>query len=115
MTDSRVAQLLDDLRLTNEPMHRLMRQARDLIHASVKGLDEEVKYGGILFSRPTAFCGLFAHTAHVSLEFGQGAVLHDAHAVLEGQGKFRRHIKLRQAEDMQHKHVAHYVRLAAQQ
>ncbi|KQB59892.1 MULTISPECIES: DUF1801 domain-containing protein [Acidovorax] len=112
MTEDRVNQLLQDIQQRHPEQHSVLQGARALVLALGPDVREEVKYGGILFSAPQPFCGLFAYTRHVSLEFGDGAQLPDAFKVLEGAGKQRRHIKLHTAEDLAAKQVAHYLGLA---
>ncbi|MBY0573481.1 MAG: DUF1801 domain-containing protein, partial [Undibacterium sp.] len=51
---------------------------------------------------------------HVSLEFGRGNELNDQHNVLEGKGKFRRHIKLHQCQDLEDKQVKFFLQQAYQ-
>jgi len=41
-----------------------------------------------------AFCYVNAFTAHVNVGFFLGATLADPHALLEGTGRFMRHVKL---------------------
>lgn len=82
--------------------------------ASGPAISEEVKYGGLLFSSKDSFCGIFSYAHHVTLEFSRGARLPDPHAVLEGSGKIRRHIKLLSPADIEGKHVAKYVEMARQ-
>ena len=113
MGTTSVEQLLSDLALANPDRHALVLSVRAAIHAAVPQATERVMYGGIMVSAPTPFCGVFAYAEHVSLEFGRGCDLDDAHGVLEGQGKFRRHIKLRTAADIATKHLADYIRQAA--
>lgn len=67
-------------------------------------------YGGIVFEREpgvhkTMVCGHFVYKNHVSLEFSDGYKLRDTESVLEGKGKFRRHIKLTSADDIDAKSV----------
>jgi len=57
------------------------------------------------------FCGVFAYTRHVSVEFGRGCDLADADGVLEGTG-VRRHIKLRELADVERLHVREFISLA---
>ena len=57
------------------------------------------KYGGVIVESiagqpKSQFCGVFAYTSHVSLEFTHGAQLDDPDEILEGRGKRRRHIQL---------------------
>ncbi len=92
--------------------HAIVQKLREIILSSHPGVTEEMKYGGILFSTSVAFCGVFSHTHHVSLEFSEGARLADPQRVLEGTGKHRRHIKLRELNDIKAKCVHEYVKLA---
>jgi hypothetical protein len=112
MASTPITTLLQDIRLASETHHHIVEQVRKLILASGADVTEQVKYGGILFSRSKPFCGVFAYAAHVTLEFSHGAALADKHKVLEGQGKLRRHIKLIDAQDIQAKQLGHCVLLA---
>jgi len=55
---------------------------------------EEIKYGGILSTSCTGFCGVFAYQNHATIEFSEGSQLPDPHGVLTGKGKSRRHIRI---------------------
>jgi len=112
MTTSRVASLLADIRRVSEDRFVLVQTLRQLVLGLDPDVSEEVKYGGLLFSAGKPFCGVFAYAKHVSLEFGDGAALPDRYKVLEGEGKLRRHIKLSTMDDVDQKHVQHYVALA---
>ena len=111
-TQERVTRWLDDVRHTHPEHHALVQALRALVLGLDAAITEEVKYGGLLFGKAKHFCGVFAYTQHVSLEFGEGAALADAYQVLEGKGKGRRHIKLRSLEDANAKQALHYVKLA---
>lgn len=114
MPADRIAKLLDDIRLIDPERFELVQALRKIILGLESSITEEVKYGGILFSADKPFCGIFSYTKHVSLEFGAGASLPDTFKVLEGEGKFRRHIKLASAEDIAAKHVSEYLLWALQ-
>lgn len=114
MNQSRVENLLQDLCLLNPSNYEMVQSVRKMVLGLGTDVSEEVKYGGILFSVGTHFCGVFAYTTHISVEFGEGAKLNDQYSVLEGKGKFRRHIKCLQMDDIQNKHLLHYVKLAYQ-
>ena len=58
-------------------------------------------YGGILFSFEDDFGGVFAYKNHVSFELSAGYLLKDPDKLLEGKGKFRRHLKIRSMGDKQ--------------
>lgn len=112
MPADRLAKLLDDIRLLDQTRFELVQSLREVILDLAPSISEEVKYGGILFAAERPFCGVFSYAKHVSLEFGAGASLPDKFKVLEGEGKFRRHIKLFSAEDIRGKHVREYLLLA---
>ncbi len=97
----RVARWLGDLQMVSAERHALVVPLRQAALDVTPGVTEEVKYGGLLFSAEQPFCGVFVYTAHVSLEFGQGAAMTDPAGVLEGAGKGRRHIKFRALQDLQ--------------
>jgi hypothetical protein len=107
-----VEQWLNDLALANPARHELVQAARQVIYMQAPEVAERVMYGGLMFSAPAQFCGVFAYSEHVSVEFGRGCDLADPHGVLEGSGKFRRHIKLRNLADIEARHLADTPRLA---
>ncbi|ABM24930.1 hypothetical protein Sputw3181_2102 [Shewanella sp. W3-18-1] len=95
---SPITQHIADIRLLSPSLAEVARDLRLLIFAVAQQaaipVTEEIKYGGILFSTTKPFCGIFAYQQHVSLEFSAGASFQDAYSLLEGKGKFRRHIKI---------------------
>ncbi len=113
MPASDVTTFLDDLRLAGDGPHALVLAVRALVHATLPEVTEQVKYGGLMVaSGGTWFGGVFAYRAHVSLEFGRGAAIADPFGHLEGAGKGRRHLKLREPGDLAAKRVADYLPLA---
>ncbi|GBU15208.1 hypothetical protein AwPolaro_05860 [Polaromonas sp.] len=112
MPSQRINQLLEDIQFLNPAHFELLQGVRKLVLELDRTMTEEVKYGGILFSANKAFCGIFAYSQHVSLEFSAGASLPDPHQILEGAGKLRRHIKLRSLPDAATKRVFEYLMAA---
>lgn len=112
MSTKSVQALLDDLRLLGGEQYALVASVRTLVHKTFPTVTEGIKYGGILFACGVPFCGVFAYRQHVSVEFGSGARIHDTQGQLEGNGKGRRHLKLHVVQDIQTKHLAHYLPLA---
>ncbi|HGO5814269.1 TPA: DUF1801 domain-containing protein [Mannheimia haemolytica] len=108
----KVKNLLNDWQLTNPALYEIANSVRTKILQLEDTVDEEVKYGGILFSTPVPFCGIFVYKQHISVEFSEGAKIIDLHGLLEGQGKGRRHLKLHTLEDIENKHLTDYLRLA---
>ncbi|MFN7609522.1 MAG: DUF1801 domain-containing protein [bacterium] len=103
---------LNDLREHRQDKFQIFVRLREMVLAAGPAITEEVKYGGLLFSSNVGFCGIFVYTAHVTLEFSDGAALPDPQGVLAGGGKHRRHIKILAMQDVEAKHVEKYVALA---
>lgn len=115
MAAKSISALLEDIRLLSEEGHALVQAVRALVKQTFGTVEEEVKYGGILFAVDgVSFAGVFAYRQHVSVEFGQGAAIADPHGLLEGSGKGRRHLKLHVPSDVTDKHLAVYLPLALQ-
>ena len=112
MTADRVTKFLDDARFLGEGRYKLVQGVRKEVLGLHKSISEEIKYAGVLFAGGKAFCGIFSYAKHTSLEFSEAAWLPDKHKVLEGEGKFRRHIKLLSIDDIAAKHVRDYLALA---
>jgi hypothetical protein len=112
MIDEKVERLLNDLQFTNPNGYELVQAVRNAICSVVPGASERVMYGGFMFSDDAQFCGVFAYSEHVSVEFGHGCELEDTYGVLEGSGKLRRHIKLFTLTDITAKYLEMYVAAA---
>ncbi|NHQ59405.1 DUF1801 domain-containing protein [Chlorobium sp. BLA1] len=112
MSSQRIKTFLEALCIHGEERYDLVQALREVVLALDDSITEEIKYGGLLFSAGKPFCGIFSYAKHVSLEFSEGAVLPDPHRVLEGEGKFRRHIKLLSQEEIHSKHIPEYLALA---
>ncbi len=108
----KVEQFLTDLSLTNPALGEMVQEIRNCIYSSVPNAVECVKYGRFMFSGTTQFCGVFAYTQHVSVEFSRGCDLQDTHQVLEGKDKLRRHIKFHLITDIEEKHLRDYIKQA---
>ena len=91
---------------------KLLRKMRDLIFKNFPEVNEKFMYGGIMFYIDNPFCGLFVYKKHISLEFSNGAEFTDPDKLLEGNGKFRRHLKVSSPEDIEAKKVSYYVKQA---
>ncbi|MDT9001369.1 DUF1801 domain-containing protein [Paucibacter sp. APW11] len=113
MPTSTVDKLLADIRLLSEEQHAIVHAVLALVKQLPGSYAEEVKYGGILFSKDgVQFGGVFVYKQHVSVEFSRGAAIADAFGHLEGSGKGRRHLKLGTLGDIAAKQLAPYLPLA---
>ena len=95
----------------------LMHAVDDIIRQICPSARRRKMYGGIVFEKEannpkTSVCGHFVHKTHVSLEFSEGSKLSDPDTILEGNGKYRRHIKLRNPEDLESKRVFDFLERA---
>lgn len=111
--DEQVQAFLAGMRDMDAVKYRILQDARVIVFAAAPDAQERFIYGGIMFSRNGEdFGGVFASKKHVSFEFGQGFLLKDPDGLLEGVGKFRRHLKLRSVEDVTGKATAGFVKQA---
>ncbi|MBH1894705.1 DUF1801 domain-containing protein [Serratia marcescens] len=110
--DAAVEALLADIGSTQGDLLAIVQQVRRIAAASGNGVTESVKYGGIMFSHSQFFCGVFAYRHHVTVEFGHGYRLEDRYLQLEGNGQYRRHIKLHSPDEVKSKHLADYIQQA---
>ena len=101
--------LLDDIRLLGNMQLEVIEAVRALVRRTIVPLEEEVKYGGIVFASGVPFGGVFAYKEHVTFEFSCGADMDDPEGFLEGAGKGRRHIKLRSVGDITGKQLTAYL------
>ncbi|EIV2912692.1 DUF1801 domain-containing protein [Serratia marcescens] len=110
--DAAVEALLADIGSTHGELLAIVQQVRRIAATSGSGVTESVKYGGIMFSHTQFFCGVFAYRHHVTVEFGHGYRMADSHHQLEGNGQYRRHIKLHSSGEVKSKHLADYIQQA---
>ena len=74
-------------------------------------------YGGLVFEledavHKTQIGGVFISKKHVSFEFSKGYLMDDPKGLLEGGGKFRRHLKLRSFNDVADKNLIGFFKQA---
>jgi len=55
------------------------------------------------------FGGIFPSKKHVSFEFTNGIELVDKNIMLEGKGKYRRHLKIQSIADIKDKQVEYFI------
>ena len=111
--NEKVQNFLNDLQAVDENMFDLIGEMRSIIFKTYPQVQEKIMYGGIIFSLDDEmFSGLFAYKSHVSLEFSNGYLMEDAYNHLEGKGKFRRHLKIVEKDDISTKDVEGFVKQA---
>jgi hypothetical protein len=92
-----------DLYLADRPPfhQRLIRALRRFVRRSAPGLQESVKWGNgcwLAGKAPVAY--VYAADDYVQFGFLRGAELRDPRGLLEGDGQYVRHIKVRRLADI---------------
>ena len=105
-----VQELISDIEMYNPDKFEMFMKLRDIVFHHHPKTQERVMYGGIMFSLANDYGGLFVRKKHISFEFIDGVEFEDPDKILEGKGKFRRHLKLRSQEDIESKKVSYYVK-----
>jgi hypothetical protein len=108
-----VQKFLNELKIVDAEKSDTLIELREIIFNYFPKTDERIMYGGIVFFlNDEMFSGLFFNKKHITLEFSKGYLLEDPNSILEGKGKYRRHIKLLTKEDIISKEVSSFVKQA---
>lgn len=91
--------------MTNAEKNALTHGLDELIRRAEPNVETVSKYGGLLYTiRPEEkegqFCGVFVYKNHVQLSFANGTRLDDPKGILQGGGKYRRHISLTSPDEL---------------
>ena len=109
-TPEKVKALMNKLMMEDFEKYQILEELRKIVHNHFPQVTERMMYGGImLFDGDQDFGGLFAYKNHVSFEYGAGSTFHDPENFLEGNGKFRRHLKIKSLDDIENKDVNGFV------
>lgn len=101
---------LEDIQFQSPEKFEILKSVRQIFNDANPKLDEEIKYGGLVFNLSNVLMGgIFVYAQHISIEFSFGAELADPDEILEGKGKKRRHIKIRKIQDIKEKKVEDFV------
>ena len=100
---------LEELQAFDAEKFATVVDARKIVFAAYPKVSERIIYGGIMFTQDDDIGGLFVSKHHVSFEFTQGYTFKDPKKLLEGTGKYRRHLKLKTRNDVEGKEVAFFV------
>lgn len=93
---------------------RIMETIRNLLHAHVPGLVEDFKWNRPVYAAGKEFAYLKTAKSYVTLGFDNGASLDDPERMLEGEGKNMRHIKIRNAEEINEQQLLAWFHQASQ-
>jgi|TARA_R100000027_G_scaffold34389_1_gene25229 hypothetical protein len=108
-----VQNFLNEIKLIDSNKSNMLILIRDIILNAFPKTKEKIMYGGLVFFlHDEMFSGLFLNKNHVTLEFSKGYLMEDPKKILEGKGKYRRHLKILTSEDILNKEVSFFVKQA---
>ena len=87
----------------------IARDLRSLILSRDAALREELKWGQPCYSHKSMIFYIQKSKKHVSLGFGQGAMLDDPRCVLDGAGSQLRHLKFPVGQPSDFTHAAGFI------
>ena len=100
---------IENIEILDYEKYQILQQLRKIVVDNYPNVKERMMYGGIMFSQQKDFGGVFVYKNHISFEFSDGYRFDDATKLLEGSGKYRRHLKLNSIADIEIKKVAFFV------
>ena len=108
--NDRVERFIEDTLFVDEEKGGIFVSLRNIILKISPDAQEEIKYGGFVFNVDAKLiCGIFIRKKHISFEFSFGMMISDPDKYLEGNGKYRRHLKIFDKKDIKNKKVESYV------
>ncbi len=111
--DKEVLKFMNELEMIDHDKSSILSELREIVFQHFPETTERIMYGGIVFFlEDEMYSGLFAAKNHVTLEFSRGFLMKDPKSHLEGKGKFRRHLKFFQAEDISGKEASFFIEQA---
>ncbi|NOQ75961.1 MAG: DUF1801 domain-containing protein [Crocinitomix sp.] len=111
--NKQVQGFIDELLSVDNEKYSTLNSMRDLVFKNYQTVVERIIYGGIMFSvNAEDFGGLFVRKNHISFEFVKGFLMKDPNLFLEGNGKYRRHLKIKSIDDIQNKNVELFLKQA---
>ena len=110
--DKKVQQFLEEVMMFSSEQFDILQKLRDIVFKIYPKVTERMMYGGIMFSVEADFGGVFVRKNHISFEFINGFTFKDPNKLLEGAGKFRRHLKIKFLSDIEDKKVDLFVKQA---
>lgn len=108
--DIATQQFIERIEGLDTTKYHILQKLREIVFEHYPKSKERIMYGGILFSLEDDYGGLFVYKNHVSFEFGNGYTFDDPEKVLEGGGKYRRHLKFKSIDDIETKSVDFFVK-----
>jgi len=90
----------DYISKTNEDQIEILETIRNIIHESVEGVKEEIKWGFPVFAKTKDFAYLRFSKKHITLGFYNIDKIQDPDNLLEGEGNTLKHIKIKNNDEI---------------
>lgn len=110
--DTATQKFIDSIAILDTTKYQILQTLRDIVFDNAPNVKERIMYGGIMLALNKDFGGIFVYDKHISFEFSNGFKFEDTNNVLEGTGKFRRHLKFRSLEDIETKNTDFFIKQA---
>lgn len=108
--DKKIETFLADMKKNAKEQFLIVEKIRKIYDASHTKLTEKFIYGGIgVYLGDKLISGIWIYTKHVSVVFSDGYKLQDTEKMLEGGGKYRRHLKIFCESDIKEKKVKEFI------
>ena len=109
-SDDKIKMFVDDLEIFIPNRARQVNKLRGIYRNQSSSLYEKFIYGGIgIYLKEKLLGGIWVYTKHISVIFSDGYKLNDPNKILEGGGKYRRHVKIREDEDIEKKQISYFI------
>ena len=103
----------DYINLAPKEQQEILETLRSLIHKSVAGTTEDIKWGIPVFKKTKTFTYLRFSTKYVTLGFYNIDRIKDPKEILQGDGKSMRHIKIYSKNDIDAKQFTVWLKTTA--
>jgi len=108
--DIETQKFIDNIKVLDSTKYQILKKLRGIVFDNYPKVKERIMYGGIMFSLTEDFGGVFIYENHISFEFSNGYKFDDSKNLLEGKGKYRRHLKLKSLDDIETKKVDFFIK-----
>ena len=105
-----VEKYLEEIMMSNDDQFNILQELREIVFKVYPKTNERIIYGGIMFSLDIPVPTRVFNLCDFYFEFGNGFAMNDPNKLLEGKGKFRRHLKIRSLSDIDDKKVEFFVK-----
>lgn len=92
---------------------QILEVLRKLVHESISGVSEEIKWGFPVFAKTKDFAYFRTAKKHITLGFYHIDKIDDPDNLLEGSGNTLRHIKIKDVSDIDKKRIAKWLKSIA--